>query len=190
MSSRQPRCQTRSKIFIVVLVAALLRAHDDNQDIITLSLGGSDGWTESTTSTVASRIARSGRIVTIAAGNDGEFGSWYTSSPGNAIDAISVASLDNTMIPLQNATVHGVTHDPITYFQTLPFNITEELPVYATSTNVTVADDACDPLSDDTPDLSKYLVVVRRGTCTFVSPPFSISHIFERFAERTFRSKS
>ena len=168
MSSRQPRCQTRSKIFIVVLVAALLRAHDDNQDIITLSLGGSDGWTESTTSTVASRIARSGRIVTIAAGNDGEFGSWYTSSPGNAIDAISVASLDNTMIPLQNATVHGVAHAPITYFDALPLPITETLPIFATSTDTTVVDDACDPLPDSTPDLSKFIVIVRRGTCTFV----------------------
>ena len=59
-----------------------------------MSLGGADGWTESTSSVVSSRIAASGKVVTIAAGNDGGFGSWYTSSPGNAIDAISVASLE------------------------------------------------------------------------------------------------
>ena len=42
----------------------------DGQDILTLSLGGPNGWTESSSSVVASRIASSGKIVTIAAGND------------------------------------------------------------------------------------------------------------------------
>lgn len=58
-------------------------------DILTLSLGGADGWTESTTSVVASRLADRGKIVTIAAGNDGSVGSWYTSAPGNGIGVIS-----------------------------------------------------------------------------------------------------
>jgi hypothetical protein len=41
-----------------------------NLDILTMSLGGSDGWTEGTGSVVSSRIAASGKIVTIAAGNE------------------------------------------------------------------------------------------------------------------------
>jgi hypothetical protein len=45
-------------------------------------------------SVVASRIAKSGKIVTIAAGNDGSDGSWYTSSPGNGVDVISVGSVE------------------------------------------------------------------------------------------------
>ncbi|KIP04605.1 hypothetical protein PHLGIDRAFT_492880 [Phlebiopsis gigantea 11061_1 CR5-6] len=151
-----------------IIVEALLQGVQDDQDILTMSLGGSDGWTESTSTVVSSRIASTGKIVTIAAGNDGAKGMFFTSSPGNAIDAISVSSLDNTVIPLQNATVHGVQHDPITYFDALPLPITETLPVFATSTNTTVADDACDPLPDSTPDLSKFIVIVRRGTCTFV----------------------
>ena len=92
---------------------ALLRGVKDGQDILTLSLGGADGWTSSSAAVVASRIARSGKIVTIAAGNDvsgihlrpaphhltriltqRSDGSWYSSSPGNAIDAISVASVE------------------------------------------------------------------------------------------------
>lgn len=157
----------------------------DGQDILTMSLGGADGWTEGTASVVSSRISDMGKIVTIAAGtsiptsayvygihprsgNDGAKGMFYTSGPGNAIDSISVSSLDNTIIPLQNATVHGVTHDPITYFDALPLPITETLPIFATSTDTTVVDDACDPLPDSTPDLSKFIVIVRRGTCTFV----------------------
>ena len=101
-------------------------------------------------------------------GNDGSVGSWYTSGPGNAIDAISVASVDNTVIPLQNLTVHGVTHDPITYFSAFPLPVPGTLPIFATSTDVTVVDDACNALPDDTPDLSGFVVLVRRGTCTFV----------------------
>ncbi|TFK92708.1 subtilisin-like protease [Polyporus arcularius HHB13444] len=151
-----------------VLLEALLQGVKDGNNILTMSLGGPDGWTEGTTSVVSSRIAASGRIVTIAAGNDGAKGSWYTSGPGNGINAISVASLDNTVIPLQNATVHGVVHDPITYFDALPLPVNGTLPLFATSNDTTVVDDACDPLPDDTPDLSGFVVLVRRGTCTFV----------------------
>ncbi|KAI0744031.1 subtilisin-like protease [Daedaleopsis nitida] len=151
-----------------IIIEALLQGVRDGNHILTMSLGGSDGWTESSSSVLSSRIADTGRIVTIAAGNDGSVGSWYTSSPGNAISAISVGSVENTAIPLQNATVHGVDHDPITYFQALPFKITDTLPIFATSNDTTVVDDACNPLPDNTPDLSKFVVIVRRGTCSFV----------------------
>ncbi|KXN90796.1 Minor extracellular protease vpr [Leucoagaricus sp. SymC.cos] len=151
-----------------VLVDALLMGFRDGQDILTLSLGGADGWTESISAVVASRLVELGKVVTIAAGNDGASGSWYTSSPGNGINVISVASLDNTVIPPQNATVNGVRHDPITYFDSLPLPVNGSLPIFATSNSTTVVDDACNPLPDDTPDLSDKLVVIRRGTCTFV----------------------
>ncbi|KAI0088133.1 subtilisin-like protease [Irpex rosettiformis] len=151
-----------------VIVDALMRGQKEGQHILTMSLGGADGWTEGTASVVASRIGSTGRIITIAAGNDGAKGAFYTSGPGNAIDGISVASLDNTVIPLQNATVHGVTRAPITYFDALPLPVKATLPIFATSNSTTVEDDACNPLPDDTPDLSKFVVIVRRGTCTFV----------------------
>lgn len=44
---------------------------------------------------------------------DGTYGSWYTSGPGNGINVISVASVDNLVIPIQNVTVKSVDHDPI-----------------------------------------------------------------------------
>lgn len=77
-----------------VIVQALLKGNSDGMDILTLSLGGADGWTESSSSVVSSKIAKGGKVVTIAAGNDGAYGSWYTSSPGNGLDVISVASVD------------------------------------------------------------------------------------------------
>ncbi|KAG7086750.1 hypothetical protein E1B28_002682 [Marasmius oreades] len=151
-----------------VIIDALLLGVKDGQDIMTLSLGGPDGWTESSSSVVASRIADSGKVITIAAGNDGDSGSWYSSGPGNGIGVISVASLDNTVISIQTATVHGATHDPIPYFELFPFPVTNPIPIFATSNDTTAVDDACDPLPDSTPDLSSFLVVVRRGTCSFV----------------------
>ncbi|OCH84198.1 subtilisin-like protease [Obba rivulosa] len=151
-----------------VIVDALLRGVSDGNDILTMSLGGSSGWTEDTSSVVSSRIAATGKIVTIAAGNDGTKGTFFASSPATGINAISVASVDNIVIPLQNVTVHGVVHDPITYFSTFPLVVNGTLPIFATSTDTTVVDDACDPLPDDTPDLSQFVVIVRRGTCTFV----------------------
>lgn len=54
----------------IVMVDALLRGHKDGNDILTLSISGSDGWAATTSAIVASRIARAGTIVTIAAGND------------------------------------------------------------------------------------------------------------------------
>ncbi|KAK0476849.1 subtilisin-like protease [Armillaria novae-zelandiae] len=152
-----------------VLVDALLRGYEDGNDILTLSIGGTDGWTEGTASVVSSRIAATGKVVTIAAGNSGASGGWFTSGPGNGINVISVASLDNTAVPLQNATVGGVEHDPITYYQTTPLPVLETRLIYVTSNDTTTVDDACNALPDDTPDLSPYVVVIRRGTCTFVT---------------------
>ncbi|KAH9929600.1 subtilisin-like protease [Epithele typhae] len=152
-----------------ILVEALLLGVQDGNDILTMSLGGADGWTESSSAVVSSRISQMGKIVTIAAGNDGSVGSWYTSSPGNAIDAISVASTDNTVNTLQNATINGIEHDPVTYFSLNPLPVDGARPIFATSNDTTVVDDACNPLPDDTPDLSGSVVLVRRGTCTFVT---------------------
>ena len=53
-----------------VIIDALLQGVKDGQDILTLSLGGADGWTSGAGAVVASRIAKTGKIVTIAAGND------------------------------------------------------------------------------------------------------------------------
>ncbi|GJE92794.1 peptidase S8 family domain-containing protein [Phanerochaete sordida] len=150
-----------------VIIDALLRGYEDGNDVLTLSLGGPDGWLEGASGVVASRIAGKGRVVTIAAGNDGQYGAWYTSSPGTGKDVISVASIDNIVIPVQNATLHGVSHDPISYLSANALPVNGTLAVYATSTNSSVADDACDTLPDSTPDLSDKVVIVRRGTCTF-----------------------
>ncbi|PVF93855.1 subtilisin-like protein [Serendipita vermifera] len=147
-----------------VLIAAFERAYNENCDVITASLGGTAGWSTSATSVVASRLAEKGRIVTIAAGNEGEMGMWFAATPATGVNVIAVGSVDNTMIPIQYAKVSG--HDDIVYYSLTPLPFTETLPVYPTSKTI-VANDACDPLPADTPDLSGYVVLMRRGGCAF-----------------------
>jgi hypothetical protein len=147
-----------------VLIAAITRAYNEGSQIITMSIGGAAGWTSSPSAVVASRAAKAGRIVTIAAGNDGDAGMWYTSGVASGIDVIAVGSVDNTVIPTQNAKVSG--NADMVYYSLTPLNFTDALPIWATSKTI-VDNDACDPLPADTPDLSGYVVLIRRGTCTF-----------------------
>lgn len=119
--------------------------------------------------------------------SQGISGSFYSSGPANAIDAISVASVEkyalpssraalvglstpSLIYPLQTVNVIGAEHEPILYFAWYPFNVTDDLPLYALSNDTKIEDDGCSELPDDTPDLSKFVVLVRRGTCPFVCP--------------------
>ncbi|KIO19556.1 hypothetical protein M407DRAFT_16103 [Tulasnella calospora MUT 4182] len=157
-----------------VLIDALCRAYKDGNDVLSLSLGGPQGWTSTATAVVASRIAAKGRIVSIAAGNEGEFGSWYASSPGSGVDVISVASVENTNTIVQTINLSNG-HQPITYNSFLPLKVAGSLPIYAASTDTNIADDACNPLPDTTPDLGGYIVVIRRGTCSFINKLANVS---------------
>ncbi|KAJ7255407.1 subtilisin-like protein [Mycena rebaudengoi] len=78
-----------------IIIDALLRAYNDGADVITLSLGTSSGWSESPSSVVASLIADQGRVLTIAAGNDGSSGPVVVSAPSTGVDVISVGSVIN-----------------------------------------------------------------------------------------------
>lgn len=150
-----------------ITVNALLKAYDDGMDVITLSIGGASGWSESTTSIIASRIVEKGRVVTASIGNDGAQGAWYPSAPGTGKGVISVGSVENTQLPAINAVLSDG-HAPVPYFSLRPFPVTTSLPIYATSKDITVANDACNALPSSTPNLAGYVVVIRRGGCAIV----------------------
>ncbi|KAG8793890.1 hypothetical protein FRC19_008253 [Serendipita sp. 401] len=147
-----------------VVVDALLKAYQDGNHVITLSLGSGSGWATSTTGVVASRIAAKGRVVTASLGNDGAQGAWYATSPASGNRVIAVGSVENSVLPTLNATLSDG-HAPIPYFSLRPLPVTTELPIYATSTDVTIPNDACTALPSSTPNLAGYLVVIRRGGC-------------------------
>ena len=59
----------------------------------------------------------------------------------------------------------------ITYYAFQPLPTIDSFPIYVLSNDTTIAADACSPLPSITPDLSKYVTIIRlgRGTCAFVS---------------------
>ncbi|KAH7105764.1 subtilisin-like protein [Auriculariales sp. MPI-PUGE-AT-0066] len=157
-----------------IIVDALVRAYKDGNDVITLSVGLSGGWSSSTSAVVASRIVSRGRVVTAAAGNSGDLGAWSAESPSAGKDVISVASVENIATgPLFEVatTLPDLPRFPYHWVGTLASIPVGDLalPIYATSNDSTVVDDACNELPDSTPDLSGYVTLVRRGTCGFMT---------------------
>ncbi|KAH7104317.1 subtilisin-like protein [Auriculariales sp. MPI-PUGE-AT-0066] len=155
-----------------ILMAALIAADKEGNDVINLSLGATNGWTSESLSVVASRIAAKGRVVAIAAGNEGASGAFYGSAPAAGKDVIAVASVDNIGLgPLFTITTTLSGVGPIPYRFGEDFRPIDganaKLPIYATSHDSSITNDACTTLPANTPNLAGYATLVRRGGCTF-----------------------
>lgn len=156
------------------MIAAFNLAYEAGSDIITASIGGDSGWSEEPWSVATQRIVEAGVPCTLAAGNSGEYGQFFASSAADGKGVTSVASFDNSEYPelLTEGTYTTSEANASTPFgwvaSSIPFgNVT--LPLWAVSNTTTVVDDACSALPADTPDLSGYIVLIRRGTCTFAT---------------------
>lgn len=154
-----------------VLIAAFNQAYQDGANIITASIGGPSGWSEEPWAEAVSRIVEKGVPCTVSAGNEGDQGIFYASTAANGRKVTAIASYDNLVVPqlLYNAK-YQIDAGPDTKFGYVPSEPAEwngvSLPAYATSFDMP-ADDGCKPLPDNTPDLSKYIVLIRRGSCNF-----------------------
>ncbi|KAG6301962.1 hypothetical protein E4U09_004138 [Claviceps aff. purpurea] len=157
-----------------VLISAIMKAVEDGAQIITVSIGAAGAFSEDLWSNLLSKIAREKGIpCTVAAGNDGSLGAFYPSGMANAPDVMSIASFDNmattAVLTIANFSIARGTSQPFGYVSGKPnkwANVT--LPLWALNLNPTVLDDGCSPFPANTPDLSKFVVLLRRGTCTFV----------------------
>ncbi|SAM04891.1 hypothetical protein [Absidia glauca] len=78
-----------------IIVQALLEAEKAGCDIINLSIGDMNGWSETVTSIVASNIAKRGIHVINSCGNNGLSGAFTIGSPSTGTDVVSVGSFDN-----------------------------------------------------------------------------------------------
>ncbi|KAG6009433.1 hypothetical protein E4U21_002348 [Claviceps maximensis] len=156
-----------------VLISAAIKAVEDGAQIITASIGGSSGFSEDLWSNLMSKIARERGIpCTVAASNDGPEGAFYPSGMANGPDVMSIASFENVETPsiltAAKFSVVGGPSESFGYVLGAPgawSNV--NLPLWALHLDPTVVDDGCSPFPGTTPDLSKYVVLVRRGTCTF-----------------------
>ncbi|CAG9977256.1 unnamed protein product [Clonostachys byssicola] len=142
-----------------IILKGMLAADADNCDIISLSLGSDSGYHGSVLSTVASSIAQD-RLVVVAAGNSGEQGIFYASSPASGRGVLSVASVNARQVLRWPATVRSssgqdlaisyITRDGTKLNETVNAPITLD------------AGDACNPESYG--DESQALVI-QRGVC-------------------------
>lgn len=73
----------------------MVQAFSDGVNIISMSLGQTDGWSETAEDVVAGRVAELGVFVSVAAGNDGAMGMFDASSPASGTGVTAVASVDN-----------------------------------------------------------------------------------------------
>ncbi|KAB5523154.1 peptidase S8/S53 domain-containing protein [Coniochaeta sp. 2T2.1] len=156
-----------------VLISAYNMAYEAGSDLITASIGGPSGWSEDDWAVTVQRIVEAGVPCTVSAGNDGSEGLFYASTAANGKRVTAIASIDNTLAPslLTNATytVDGGANQSFGYTPGNPANWAGvTLPLWAVNFNTADPANGCDPYPASTPDLSGYVVLIRRGTCTFV----------------------
>ncbi|KAI0016310.1 peptidase S8/S53 domain-containing protein [Xylariomycetidae sp. FL0641] len=169
-----------------VLIEAYMQAFEAGSDIITASIGGSSGWSEDPWSVAVSRIVAAGVPCTVSAGNDGSAGMFYASTASNGKNVTSVASIDNEVTPLllvdSYFTVNSSARQTFGYALGEPGDWANiSLAVWAPSLDTTDPAMACEPLPADTPDLSSSVVLIRRGSCTFVQKAANAAKYGARF---------
>ncbi|KIR33711.1 peptidase [Cryptococcus deuterogattii MMRL2647] len=140
-------------------ISGIIGANENIYGALVLSLGEPSGWTESTLSVFASRLVDQGMVLTISAGNQGQVGGFYSYAPSAGKGVINVGSSDSSIYPAQLANV-STGYGPIPYYNYKAYS-DKTLPLYTFGSDIY----GC-TLPDDVPDLSPYLVVVRRGACS------------------------
>ncbi|OAA50286.1 subtilisin-like serine protease PR1C [Metarhizium rileyi] len=155
-----------------VLIAAFNQAYQDGANIITASIGGASGWSEEPWAEAVSRIVDKGVPCTLSAGNSGTAGIFFASTAANGRRVTAIASFDNVQTPtLFYQAKYQIDNGADTKFGYVPSAVSEwdgvTLPVWASSLDPTVPNDGCDPFPANTPDLSKNIVLIRRGSCNF-----------------------
>ncbi|KAJ1334984.1 minor extracellular serine protease Vpr [Microdochium nivale] len=156
-----------------LLIRAFMDAYEDGSQIITASIGGPSGWSEDPWAVAVSRIVEAGVPCTVSAGNEGSMGLFYASTASEGTRVTSIASFDNEYTPNlsieSSFAVDGGEAAKFLWTTGVPSawgNVT--LPLWSASFDVADPAGGCAPYPADTPDLSGKIVLVRRGTCTFV----------------------
>ncbi|KAI8331696.1 peptidase S8/S53 domain-containing protein [Chlamydoabsidia padenii] len=158
-----------------IIIKGLLKAYDAGSDVISISIGDNSGWSEGADTIVASRLAKKGVIVVIAAGNAGSSGAFTVGSPSTGAGVISVASFDNDKTLANKFKASGLSELIVAYslpFFSIAFDASEagtykSADLVPGSKTIGGTDDACDASNVPASVKGNY-ALVKRGTCTFV----------------------
>ena len=74
-----------------ILIKATLTAFQERPDAISISIGGTSGWTESPWTAVAAKVAQAGTPILLAAGNDGANGAFTGSEAADGLSNRSIS---------------------------------------------------------------------------------------------------
>ncbi|MBW0479850.1 hypothetical protein O181_019565 [Austropuccinia psidii MF-1] len=164
-----------------VVAAALLRAYKDGAHVFSLSVGAPGGWSgRSLASVVASRIAQK-RVVVVSAGNTGQEGMFFATSPSTGSGVLSVGSVQSSSL-VSHLFTTSANNKTFHYFATFPLQA-GTYPLYPISRRLKAIDDACKELPNSVPNLSGYVVLVRRSqtpNCTF---PTQLANLLKKGTE-------
>ncbi|RSL97539.1 hypothetical protein CEP52_010852 [Fusarium oligoseptatum] len=142
-----------------IVLKGLLAADADDCDIVSLSLGLDNGYSGSVMSRVASEIAER-RLVLIAAGNAGEQGVFYASSPASGRGVVSVASVNSKQVLGWPATIASSSGETLELRYVTPdgqkLNESTSVPLQFDE------GDSCDPTLYGSEDEA---VLIKRGIC-------------------------
>jgi hypothetical protein len=115
---------------------------------------------------MVSRIVDSGIPVVVSEGNDGGSGLFYASTPAAGYKVTGTGAVSNTILPvfLQRGS-YATGSNSTTANSTEDFGFLMGTPAFAAETTLSLwsavkANNACDPLPDDTPDLSQKIVLL------------------------------
>lgn len=120
---------------------------------------------------VVSNIVKAGIPCTVSAGNSGTMGPFHSSTPAGGIGATSVGSVDNKAYPMLLVPGTYIANGIDSEFGWAPgilSNISEGVyQLYALTYNTSSTNDACHDLPEEPADLSEYIILIRRGGCSF-----------------------
>jgi len=86
-----------------IIIDAMCRAFTDGAQVISMSLGRPNGWSEEAQNVVGQRIAARGVFLSVAVGDEGAEGVFDISTPSSGLGATAVASVDNSAVVFWNA---------------------------------------------------------------------------------------
>ncbi|CAO3585587.1 unnamed protein product [Absidia cylindrospora] len=144
-----------------IIMKAMEMAYLDGMDVINLSLGD-NGWPLSPASVLADKLSLMGMTVCAAAGNEGEKGIFEVGAPSLGRHAISIASVDNSMV-LAHSIQQGEDNYGYTTTNGKSFNISDA-HIVPISNSFLPENDGCGPIEMD---LTGMVALIARGGCIF-----------------------